>query len=592
MRKKLETVFYRLKKKAASGLFYSVLFLVLSVASEAKSQDLGNLGGANPVSLDGAITVSGTKYSIAGAPARRPPTSWTIVGTPTLSIYGVSLPFNFILSDQESDFRQPFDQIGVSPSYKWATLHLGYNSLTYSKYTLSGITFLGVGVDLNPEPLRLSVMYGRFQRAVEMDTSTAPTNNYTYVQPAYQRMGFAVKAGYGSQTSFIDFIYLHAADDSNSLKLRPDSLNIFPEENTVFDINTHIQIIQQLAFQAEAAASFFTRDIRSPVIDSSNIPSSLRSLITAKSSTSLLFANNAGLVFTVPHFSATLGYERIEPDYNSLGAYYFTSDMENFTFAPSFDLFQNKFRASGSIGVQHDNLLATKAAQTQRVIGSGNISINPAQVFGIDLNYTNYSTGQSATRIVTTPPDTGQYQVRNVSQSASVTPRVLLISSEMTNSFILSISQQQYTDLNITTQASANSLTTTGSFNYNLSLLKSGLNAGGSLLYADTKQGMTTTGLRGVNFNASKSFLQNKLSLGLSFGFTKSSISQVDTSSTQTTNYTTNTINESINASYRLFTQGTLSLVIYATENSSTSAGAVPFTEIIATLSYSHNFSF
>src|SRR5207302_2145897 len=132
----------------------------------------------------------------------------------------------------------------------------------------------------------------------------------------------------------------------------------------------------------------------------------------------LLTAANAGLIFSVPHFSSRLGYERIEPDYNSLGAYYYTSDIENYTFAPAFDLFQNKFRASGSIGIQNDNLLKTKSARTQRTIGSGNISINPAQVFGLDLNYNNYSTSQGATRLQTTPPDTGQYQVRNVSQSA------------------------------------------------------------------------------------------------------------------------------------------------------------------------------
>ncbi|MEP7234903.1 MAG: hypothetical protein ABI778_06375 [Ignavibacteriota bacterium] len=585
MQKKLESVFFPLTRQPRRRYLSVIAFLFLA-ATTSFAQDLGSLSDVKPVSLDGSITLSGTKYSVAGAIPRRPPTSWTIVGTPTLSFYGISLPFNFILSDQESEFRQPFDQIGVSPNYKSLTLHLGYNSLNYSKYTLAGITFLGAGLDLDPEPLRLSVMYGRFQRAVEIDTSSAAKANYTYVQPAYKRMGFAAKVGYGSQTSFIDFIYLHAVDDSSSLKLRPDSLNIFPAENSVMGLNMRLAIVEQLALEAEGAVSFFTRDVRSPVLDSDNIPKSLQSIVNAKSSTSLLFANNVGLVFNVPHFSTRLGYERIEPDYNSMGAYYFTSDMENYTIAPAFDMLDNKIRASGSIGIQHDNILSTKLAKTNRVIGSVNLSINPAQVFGIDFNYTNYSTGQSATRLNTTPPDTGQFQVRNVSQSGSITPRVLLISTETTNSFILSLSQQHYTDLNIVTQAFANSQTTTGSFNYNLSFLKSGLNLGASLLYADTKQGMTTTGLRGLNVNASKSFLQNKLSLGGSFGFTNSAIKipGID--------YKTNTLNESLNSSYRIFTQGTLSLSIYATENSSSLAGSVPFTEIIATLSYSHNFSF
>ncbi len=570
-------------KMGHKSLYPFLCVLLFSIPRITLSQDLSNVGDQKPISLDGSLTLSVTKYSVAGAIARRPPTSWTIVGSPTLGIYGISFPFTFILSDQESSFRQPFDQFGVSPSYKWITLHLGYNSLTYSKYTLAGITFLGAGIDINPEPLRFSMMYGRFQRAVEMDT--ASTQTYSYVQPAYKRMGLAAKVGFGSQTSFIDFIYLHAADDSTSLMRRPDSLNIFPEENTVFGINTRVKIIEPLAFESEVAASFFTRDLRSPVFDSSSIPKSLQSLVTIKSSTSLLVAANAAIVFTLPHFTTRIGYERIEPDYNSLGAYYYTSDVENYTIAPGFDLFQNKFRASGSVGIQHDNILKTKISQTNRVIGSGNISINPAPVFGIDLNYTNYSTGQATTHLLSS--DTGQYRVRNVSQSASVTPRVILISTETSNSFILSVSQQAYTDLNPVTQASANSQTTTGSFNYNLSFLKTGMNIGASILYADTKQATTKTGLRGLTVNGSKSFFENKLSLGGSLGFTRSSIA-----TNSSINYTTNTINESLNSSFRVSTQGTVSLSIYATENSSTVTNATPFTEIIATLSYSHNFSF
>ncbi|MEI8135389.1 MAG: hypothetical protein WCH46_10035 [bacterium] len=562
------------------GLIVTVLLGAVAFAGVASGQDLENIGDQKPVSLDGSITFSGTKYSVAGANPRRPPTSWSIVGSPTLGIYGITFPFTFIISDQESSTRQPFDQFGVSPSYKWLTLHVGYQSLTYSKYTLAGITFLGGGIDINPSPLRLSVMYGRFQRAVEVDTAP-PTSTYSYAQPAYKRMGLAVKAGYGSDASFVDFIYLHAKDDSASLLRKPDSLNIFPTENSVFALNTHVKIIDALALEGEVSASLLTRDVRSQKLDSTSIPSLVSSIVDVKSSSSLLLAANAGIVLTLPHFSTRFSYERIEPDYNSLGAFYFTSDIENFLVAPSFDLFDNKFRVSGSVGIQNDNILSTRIAKTQRVIGSGNMSINPSQVFGLDLNYTNYSTSQGASKL---PGDTGQYLVRNVSQSASVTPRLLFLSSETSNSFILSVSQQQYTDYNLYTQGFSNSLTTTGSFNYSLSLLKSGLNTGISLLYATTKQGATNIDLIGATLNASKSLLDNTLSLGGSFGITISNVRPIA--------YTSNTFSESINCSYRILTHGTLSLNIYANETTSTSAGSIPFTEVTATLSYSHNFSF
>ena len=161
MQRQLTYSIHRTWGKYASWLAVAAFFSVFS-AKNALSQDLGNIEEIKPISLDGSISISGSKYSVSGAPRRRPPTSWTLIGSPTLSIYGVSLPFNFILSDQESDFRQPFDQIGVSPQYKSVTLHLGYRSLTYSKYTLAGISFLGAGLDLNPNPLRFSIMYRSF----------------------------------------------------------------------------------------------------------------------------------------------------------------------------------------------------------------------------------------------------------------------------------------------------------------------------------------------------------------------------------------------------------------------------------------------
>ncbi len=546
-----------------------------SATQNARSQDLSNSEEIKPFTIDGSISVSGSKYSVSGAPRRRPPTSWTLIGSPTVSFYGVSLPFTFILSDQESDFRQPFDQVGVSPQYKWATLHLGYRSLTYSKYTLAGISFLGAGLDLNPDPLRFSVMYGRFQRAVEEDTTNIS------VQPAYKRMGFAAKIGYGDDKAFFDVIYLHALDDSNSLKRHPTTIDLFPEENTILGLNTKIKIIPQLTFDGEVAASILTRDIRAQKIDSTQIPKSLQWLIDTRASTNVLIASTTGLSFRVPHFNVRVGYERVEPDYASLGAYYYTTDIENYTIAPGFDAFENKLRASGSVGVQYDNVLGTKLARTQRLIGSGNISVNPSQVFGIDLNYSNYSTQQGGSKSNLINDST---RISSVSQSASITPRLLFISAATTQSIVVSASYQDYTDQNIFTNKYANSQTTSGTINYNISFLKEGASLGASVLIADTKQTSTSTSLRGITVNGSKSFIENKLSVGASLGFTQTAISL--------TNSKTSTFTESINSSYRLSSQATLAFSMYATENSTAPPLIAPFIEILATLTYTQNFSF
>jgi hypothetical protein len=423
-------------------------------------------------------------------------------------------------------------------------------------------------------------MYGRFQRAVEEDTTNVS------VQPAYKRIGYAGKIGYGTDQAFFDVIYLHAIDDSASLSHPPQKIDLFPQENSILGLNTKVKIIEQLVFDGEVAASFLTRDIRSPVIDSTQIPKSLQWIINTRSSTSLLIASTTGLTLRVPHFNLRLGYERVEPDYTSLGAYYFTTDIENYTFAPGFDAFDNKLRVNGSVGIQNDNVLNTKLARTQRVIGSGNISINTAQVFGLDMNYANYSTQQGTNPKSTLINDSTR--VSSIAQSASVTPRFLFISSSTSQSVVLSGSYQDYTDQNIYTQQFANSKTTSGTLSYNISFLRSAFSLGGSLLVADTKQSTISTSLRGLTVNTSKTFFENKLSLGGSFGFTQSSTS-LSNDTSHVGNTTTNTYNESVNASFRPSMQGTLTFSLYATENSSPTSA---FTEILATLTYTHNFSF
>jgi len=75
---------------------------------------------------------------------------WYLQGSPVITVYGIVLPFSFRLSEQQRDFRQPFNQFGVSPYYKWAKLHLGYRSHNWSTYALAGHSITGVGLELTP----------------------------------------------------------------------------------------------------------------------------------------------------------------------------------------------------------------------------------------------------------------------------------------------------------------------------------------------------------------------------------------------------------------------------------------------------------
>lgn len=101
-----------------------------------------------------------------------------------------------MLSNFENKFYQPFNQFGISPKYKWATLHLGYRNLTYSNYTLAGHRILGAGFDLKPKNFRIGFMYGQLRRSASIDSSMNANPMYVRPAPTYKRLGMAAKLGY------------------------------------------------------------------------------------------------------------------------------------------------------------------------------------------------------------------------------------------------------------------------------------------------------------------------------------------------------------------------------------------------------------
>jgi hypothetical protein len=548
--------------------------LLLIVNTQMEAQDVSSLPEQKPFTLRGSVGATTTGYGVSGIERRREPFSWTVNGSFSPTLYGVQMPIHFIFSEQDREFRQPFNQFGISPQYKWITTHFGYNSMEFSRYTLAGVTFLGAGVELTPGVLRLAGMVGRFQRAVEEDTLIP------YILPAYERNGFAVKVGFGTEENFVDLSYLRAKDDSNSLLRAPARFDVTPAENAVFGLNSRFTIIPELTFETEGGASLFTRDIRSPNLEFENeIPGFLLDFYDVHSSTTLTFALRAGLNLKVPNFGLRLGYERIEPDYTSLGAYYFTTDIENWTIAPSFDLFDSKLRVSGSIGIGRDNLLDTKLAETSRLIGSANVGWSPDEVFGIDAQFTNYSTGQSAGRA----PINDTIRVRNVTTSASLAPRVMLNDEELSHFVTLIAGYQQFTDQNAFTSALTDSESKTASLIYNLSFIKSGTSVGASLLFADTDAGAIDTRVVGFSLNGGMSFLDNTLRLAATVGYSTTDISGLSDSF--------GTVNENLSAAYRITREDQLLLRMYATQSGGVAAANPAFNETTATLGYSRTFS-
>jgi hypothetical protein len=176
----------------------------------------------NPFKLSGNLGLSLGVYQSYGISARRDNFSYLFTGNVNASLLGIAIPLDANFSQLEENFLQPFNQVGISPKYKWVKAHLGYRNMTFSPLTLAGHTFLGAGLEIEPPlkskkiGLRISGMYGRFRRPV-----AAVDAQREGALPAYRRMGYGFKAGIVGKkeaANYLDFILFRGYDEVNSIQ--------------------------------------------------------------------------------------------------------------------------------------------------------------------------------------------------------------------------------------------------------------------------------------------------------------------------------------------------------------------------------------
>jgi hypothetical protein len=374
-------------------LFFVAILLLTFGKSEA--QDVGSFSKQKPIEVRGSLSAGLMFYGVSGIQNRRQPFSWYLSGAPTLKIYGITMPFSLTVSEQERRFSQPFNQYGVSPYYKWVKLHLGYRNVRFGDFTLAGANFLGAGIELTPKNLRLGFVYGQFARAVEEDTSgTDP--RYRYLRPTYQRLGWAAKVGFGKPKAYLDFSFFKAKDIVGSIKSPSLRSRITPMENTAIGLKNHFGLFKQkLVFDFELAASILTRDNRTDIKTEDKTLQTLLNVMAVNISSAFFKALRANSSYQFKGGRVGLQYQRIDPDYQSLGVYFFQNDVEQITLSSSYNMLKGKLGLSASYGTQHDNLNAKKSATTHRTIGSLNVSATPMKGLNIGLNYSNFGVGQS-----------------------------------------------------------------------------------------------------------------------------------------------------------------------------------------------------
>lgn len=555
-----------------------LLALFALIGISAFTQNLETIKDAKPFQYHGTIQLSAGGYTAVGIENRRNPYIWSISGNPTFYLYDIEIPFSFVISEQNRSFRQPFNQFGLSPTWKWITLHGGFRNLTYSNYTLNGHTFLGAGIDLNPKWLRFSAMYGRFQKAIEEDTTDIANELSQYTYPAYKRRGFATKIGFGKNNNFLDIIYTKIWDDSASLSKKPEKEKILPGNNSTLGIVAQTTFLKNFTFNLDAAMSALTKDVTSSPYDLDDVLMGkiAKILVPGKLSTVVSYALETSLRYNSRPVTILAKYQRIAPEYESYGMYFIQSDLERVTIAPSFRMFKNKLMLGGSYGFQRDNLKNNKLAATRRMIGSANVNYNAGPKFGVTFSYSNFGTTQQpGTKNLN---DTAK--IDQISHSVMLSPRITLMKdNSLMHNIIMTAVYQNLNDRNKLNTTNFEMKNTNANINYMIGFLpqKLNVNVGVNTNYNILSVGNTLS--YGFSTGCNYTFAKDKVTLGEQFNWNKNSFNKVSNGST---------LQNSFNLSYQIVPHHTLSTNVLLTHNKAIDETINPtFTEIMGLITYS-----
>lgn len=504
--------------KNRQTVFKILLISALFSALTLPAQNLDKLGKKGMVTVSGGLNVNSLFYHANGIANRRDPFTWYANGNVTVNVLDVSLPFNYSYSNNQSKFTQPFNMTSFTPTYKWAKAYIGYTSMNFSQYTLAGHIFLGAGVELSPNNWKIAAMYGRLKKPVEYDAI-----NESDLDMSYKRMGSGAKVGYEKNGYGLGITWFNAKDDIYSLKYTPANTQITPQENTVVGFNGKARITKYVSLDGEYAISGITRNLLALNEEGSTSLNKLPVIFNNKSTSQFFQAYKTSLNFGAGIFKVGLNYEHVDPDYKTLGAYFFNNDFENITVSPAISLLKNKLSVAVNTGFQKNNLDKTKLSTTKRWIGSANVTFAPNPKWNFSAGYSNFTSFTNVRPVsdpyyIRTPADTLNFY--QLSQNANGTISHNFGKTSVKKAIVFTANYQVSGDKTADTKGIPNRIYTGNlSYSFNFTKTKTSLTFGANANQAESSFAKSL--YAGPTIALGKGLLNNtiKTSLGLVYNW-------------------------------------------------------------------------
>lgn len=554
--------------------------------------------------LSGGISANQTYYQAWGIADRQIPLNFLYTGNLNVTILNkVRMPVQFSFSNQNINwaafrfthpfnqnyrFAQPFNRLVLKPTYKGFTLQIGTCALNFSPYTLASHRYDGIGLTYKPKQKAFyaGLMFGNLRRATRIDTAFTIRTN----QASYKRMGVGLMLGIKKEQDSFEWIVFTAKDQLNSLPYSLDLKRIYPEANVATSWKLSKSLLKKWFFDTELAISGLTTDTRAGTSSRENtFAERYGGLLKVNASTVYHKAFRAGINYKGKQFNSGIEYNRIDPEYRTLGAYYITNNLENLTVKFATQLQEGKLSLSGNVGLQRDNLDKARLQTLSRWVGMANVAYQPNEKTSLNASYSNftsYSNLRSSFDYLTqiTPYDAlDTLNFRQINQNITAMANFQLpsASEDISKSLSLNGVYQKGTD-----QQGSNPL---GSKLYNLSA-----NYGHSI----KSQKLTLAGA----FNVSKNEVQNfhdlmwGPSLTINKGFKENlttMLGMMYSSALAQGKATNNVLSGRLGVNYRMKSKHSFTLnVIYLDRQSLAIERRQPsFSELTTTLGYVYKFS-
>jgi len=403
-------------------------------AQSLTQNSIATIAKSDPLIITGAIGTQNTYYTSSMGGGYRSPWSNSFYANLDISLYGISMPFAFYYSNDNSSFSFPHFSFHIDPTYKNWRGHFGRSSMNLSSYIMN-MSFNGIGLEYNGK-LRFGAFYGELRNAIN-DDPTDPNAR----KPQYRRLGWGFKLGYGAGLNYLDVCLLRAYDRLNSVDAYwQDRIN--PQENIAVAVRGGLGLTKWLTLNGNLAFTAFSSDTRAERVHSDNLDR-WDKIFEARYTSLMRIAADVSANLNLKNINASVYYKMVQPDYTTLGLYYTSNNFQSLGINASTMLF-GKVSLSANFSGQEDNITRNQLFTTRGFVYSANASSNLGNL-ALTAGYSGYRQVQSDGKAHVN--DTTR--VNRLMHSFYFAPSYTIEGENANNIFSLSASYTQNKDLNI-----------------------------------------------------------------------------------------------------------------------------------------------